>query len=465
VLRESLQLLQRYFLLLDAVWIALSWIIAYGVRFRTGWIPIYFGVPSFETYLAHLPLVLVVWVAALTYGGAYRTERWWNSARERKALVRSSVVAMVLLVSIVYLSTKVELSRVFYACFYCLALVGLLAIRRIFRSLFHRSREDRSGLRRVLIVGENAFVGPFCEKVEGHPETGLTIHGQLLPVDDQGESSTLVVLGGYPEIREIVDAEKIDIVVFALPLEHGSESKELLRSVEDLAVDIQVIPDVFPIMPLHPGVEDFEGIPLVQVRASPQQGMARLEKRVLDVVLSGFAMIVMAPAFLIIALLIRVTSPGPVFYRQPRLGMDGKEFLLVKFRTMTKDAEAESRPVWSAREDSRRTRLGALLRKVSLDELPQFWNVFKGEMSLVGPRPERPEFIEEFKKRIPAYILRQKVKSGMTGLAQVRGWRGATSLEKRVECDIQYIEGWSLGLDLKILWLTLWKGFLNKAEQ
>ena len=328
MLRESLQLLQRYFLLLDAVWIALSWIIAYWVRFQTGWIPIYFGVPSLETYLAHLPLVLVVWVAALTYGGTYRTERWWNSARERKALFRSSVVAMVLLVSIVYLSTKVELSRVFYACFYCLTLVGLLAIRRIFRSLFHRSREDRSGLRRVLIVGKNAFVAPFCEKVEGHPETGLTIHGQLLPEDAQGGASELVVLGGYPAIREVVRAERIDIVVFALPLEYGSVSKELLRRIEDLAVDIQVIPDVFPIMPLHPGVEDFEGIPFIQVRASPQQGMARLEKRVLDVVLSGLAMIVMAPAFLIIALLIKVTSPGPVFYRQPRLGMDGKEFLL-----------------------------------------------------------------------------------------------------------------------------------------
>ena len=465
MLRESLQLLRRFHLLLDAVWIALSWIIAYWIRFRTGWIPIYFGVPSSEAYLAHLPLVLVVWTAALTYGGAYRTDRWWNSARGRKALVRSSVVAMVLLVSIVYLSTKVELSRVFYACFFGLALVGLLAIRRILQSFFHRSRENGSGAKRVLIVGENAFVAPFCEKVERRPETRLTIRGQLLPEDHQGGPNKLEVLGGYPAIREVVRAEKIDIVVFTLPLEHGRESKELLRSIDDLAVDIQVIPDVFPIMPLHPGIEDFEGIPLIQVRASPQQGMARLEKRVLDLVISGLAMIVLAPAFLIIALLIKATSPGPVFYRQPRLGMDGLDFLLVKFRTMREDAEEASQPVWSAREDPRRTRLGAFLRKVSLDELPQFWNVLKGEMSLVGPRPERPEFIEEFQKRIPAYILRQKVKSGMTGLAQVKGWRGATSLEKRVECDIQYIEGWSLGLDLKILWLTLWKGFLNKAEQ
>jgi len=239
----------------------------------------------------------------------------------------------------------------------------------------------------------------------------------------------------------------------------------MLKGIDDLAVDILVIPDVFPIMPLHPGIEEFEGIPLVRVRASPQQGTARLEKRILDVVFSGIAMVLLAPVLLFVGLLIKTTSPGPVLYRQTRLGMDGREFSLVKFRTMRNDAEKANEPVWSVRGDPRRTRLGAFLRKYSLDELPQLWNVLKGEMSLVGPRPERPEFIREFQKEIPAYILRQKVKSGMTGLAQVRGWRGPTSLEKRVECDIQYIEGWSLGLDLKILWLTLWKGFVNKAEQ
>jgi exopolysaccharide biosynthesis polyprenyl glycosylphosphotransferase len=230
-------------------------------------------------------------------------------------------------------------------------------------------------------------------------------------------------------------------------------------------VDILVIPDVFPIMPLHPGIEEFEGIPLVRVRGSPQQGAARLEKRIVDLVLSGIAIVLLAPVFLAIALAIKLTSPGPVLYRQIRLGMDGREFSLVKFRTMRDDAEKKNEPVWSVRKDPRRTRLGVFLRKYSLDELPQLWNVLKGDMSLVGPRPERPEFIREFQKQIPAYILRQKVKSGLTGLAQVQGWRGSTSLEKRVECDIQYIEGWSLGLDLKILWLTLWKGFVNKAEQ
>jgi Undecaprenyl-phosphate glucose phosphotransferase len=465
MLRESLRLFQRFYRLVDAVWIALAWILAYWIRFSSGLIPVYFGVPPFETYVSHLPLVLLAWMAALSYGGVYRTDRWWNVAGEWRALARSSAVAMVLLVSIIYLSTKTEISRIFYVCFLSLAFAGLLTIRRVLRGLFRRTRSNGSGARRVLVVGDNAFVTPFCENVKRHPETGLLICGQLLAEDEPRRRGALQVLGDYSAIRDTLRKEGIHIVVFTLPLEHGGQLKEMLRDIDELAVDILVIPDEFPVMPLHPGIEEFGGVPLVRVRASPQQGTARLEKRIMDVIVSGTALVLLAPLFLVIGLLIKATSPGPVFYRQARLGMDGRAFLLVKFRTMRKDAERENEPVWSMRADPRRTRLGAFLRKYSMDELPQLWNVLKGEMSLVGPRPERPEFTREFQKAIPAYILRQKVKSGLTGLAQVRGWRGPTSLEKRVECDIQYIEGWSLGLDLKILWLTLWKGFVNRAEQ
>lgn len=465
MLRETFRLFQRCYRLIDAVWIALAWILAYWIRFKAGWIPVFFGVPPFEAYVSHLPLVLLIWMAALSYGGIYRTDRWWNVAGEWKALARGSAVAMVLLVSIIYLSTKMEFSRIFYACFLCLALLGLLMIRRTLRGIFRRSRVDASNSRRVLLVGQNAFAERFCENLRRHPETGMRVVGRLLAAQEGERQGAPRVFGDYSAIRETVRARGIHVVVFTLPLEHGGQLKGMLRDIDDLAVDILAIPDEFPILSLHPGVEEFGGIPLVRVRASPQQGVARLEKRIMDAVLSGIALIALAPVFSIIALLIKATSPGPVLYRQARLGMDGREFSLVKFRTMRSDAEREKGAVWSMRQDPRRTRLGAFLRRYSLDELPQLWNVLRGDMSLVGPRPERPEFTREFQKAIPAYILRQKVKSGLTGLAQVRGWRGPTSLEKRVECDIQYIERWSLGLDLQILWLTLWKGFVNRAEQ
>lgn len=465
MLRDSFRLFQRFYRLADALWIASAWILAYGIRFKTGWIPVYFGVPSFGAYVSQLPLVVLTWMAALSYGGIYRTERWWNVAGEWKALARSSVIAMLLLVSIIYLSTKMEVSRIFYVCFLALAFGGLVMIRRILRALFRRTRANGSGSRRVLLVGDNAFASPFCEKLERYPETGLSVRGQLLEKEEGEGPARVEVLGDYSAIREVVRREGIQIVVFTLPLEHGSQLKKMLVDIEDLPVDILVVPDELPILPLHPGIEDFGGLPLVRVRASPQQGAARLEKRALDVVVSGMALVLLAPLFLLIALLVKATSPGPVLYRQTRLGMDGREFSLIKFRTMRNNAEREREPVWSIRKDPRRTRLGTFLRRYSLDELPQLWNVLRGDMSLVGPRPERPEFTREFQKSIPAYILRQKVKSGLTGLAQVRGWRGPTSLEKRVECDIQYMEGWSMALDLKILWLTFWKGFVNKAEQ
>ncbi len=466
MLKESFRLLRRLQVFTDTLWIGFSWVAAYWLRFSTGWIPIYFGVPSLSSYLVHLPLVLVVWIAVLGYGGCYRTEEWWHTGRAGRALLRSSALAMALMVSIIYLSTKMEYSRIFYACFWALSLLGLIGSRQLLRAYFTRTQGKRADSRRVLLVGDNDFVASFLEKIRRHPETALVVRGLLLPEGRRGERrGGLVVQGDYGDLGRVVEEEGIDTVVFTLPVEDAWRLKDLLKAIEDSSLDILVIPDVFPIMPLRPAVEDFEGIPLIQVRAGPQCGWAGIEKRVLDLLLSGTALVLLSPLFLTIAVLIKATSKGPVFYRQPRLGMDGREFSIIKFRTMRRDAEKGNQPVWSMRRDPRRTALGAFLRKFSLDELPQLWNVLKGEMSLVGPRPERPEFIREFRRQIPAYLLRQKVKSGLTGLAQVRGWRGATSLEKRVECDIQYIEGWSLGLDMKILWLTLWKGFVNRAEQ
>ena len=312
MLRESFRLFQRFYRLVDAVWIGLAWILAYWIRFTTGWIPVYFGVPSFKAYASQLPLVLLVWMAALSYGGVYRTDRWWKVEGEWKVLVRSSAVAMVLLVSIVYLSTKMEVSRIFYVSFLCLAFIGLVSIRRVFRGLLHWTRTSVSGSKHVLLVGNNAFAASFCENVERHPETGLIIRGQLLGEDEQGRDGKFEVFGDYSALRRTVQAEGIHIVVFTLPMEYGWQLKEMLREIDDFAVDILVVPDVLSIMPLHPGIEEFEGVPLVRVRASPQQGTARLEKRIVDLAFSGSAMVLLAPVFLIIGLLIKVTSPGPV---------------------------------------------------------------------------------------------------------------------------------------------------------
>jgi Undecaprenyl-phosphate glucose phosphotransferase len=228
-------------------------------------------------------------------------------------------------------------------------------------------------------------------------------------------------------------------------------------------IDVKVVPDVLQFIALRARLEDLDGIPIINVNDVPLQGLNAWVKRTIDVVLSAAALVVLALPMALIAALVRWTSPGPVFYRQERMGLDGQPFSVYKFRSMHIDAEETTGPIWSPQNDPRITRLGNLLRKFDLDELPQFWNVLKGEMSIVGPRPERPFFVEQFKHRIPQYMLRHKVKAGITGWAQVNGWRGNTSLEKRIEYDLYYIENWSVSLDLKIMWLTVVRGFFQRS--
>jgi exopolysaccharide biosynthesis polyprenyl glycosylphosphotransferase len=223
-----------------------------------------------------------------------------------------------------------------------------------------------------------------------------------------------------------------------------------------------VVPDLLQFIALRARLEDLDGIPVINLNDVPLQGVNAIVKRALDVAISAAALALMALPALAIAWLIKRDSPGPVFYTQERMGLDGKQFTVYKFRTMPVDAESETGPIWADEDDPRATRMGRWLRRHDLDEWPQFWNVLKGEMSIVGPRPERPFFVEQFKQRIPQYMLRHKVKAGITGWAQVNGWRGNTSIEKRIEHDLYYIERWSVGFDLKILALTLWLGFRNR---
>jgi len=270
------------------------------------------------------------------------------------------------------------------------------------------------------------------------------------------------VLGGLEEAREVVEREGVVEVYAALPAGRREALERLLEALADSSVDLRVVPDLVERMRLNAGIEELDGLPVILLSQTPLLGWNRVAKRATDILLGGAALLLLSPLLGLIALLVRLTSPGPVLYTQERMGLDGVRFRMYKFRSMRADAERETGAVWAKPGDERRTLLGALLRQTSLDELPQLFNVLKGEMSLVGPRPERPVFVEEFRRKVPGYMLRHKMKSGMTGWAQVNGWRGDTSIEKRIECDLYYIENWSLGLDLKIMWLTLWKGFVSR---
>jgi Undecaprenyl-phosphate glucose phosphotransferase len=254
----------------------------------------------------------------------------------------------------------------------------------------------------------------------------------------------------------------VNEVIIAMPPSQSHELDELLHALKDETVDVRVVPDVHRFVTIGCEIEVFDGFPILRLNDSPVVGWGAIVKRISDIVVSSTALVFLSPILLLIAAGVRLTSRGRVLYAQERMGLDGQGFRMLKFRTMREDAEVESGAVWARKGDNRCTPLGAFLRKTSLDELPQLLNVLRGDMSLVGPRPERPMFVDKFRYEIPHYMLRHKVRTGITGWAQVNGWRGNTSLNRRIECDLFYIKNWSIGLDLKILVMTLWRGFIHK---
>src|SRR6185436_15640658 len=272
----------------------------------------------------------------------------------------------------------------------------------------------------------------------------------------------LPLLGTIDDAAEISQREGIDHLYVALPPEQHLRMIQLIESTSRDLVDVKVVPDLLQVIALRARLEDLDGVPVINVNDVPLRGFNSVLKRSIDFAISAVGLIVLAIPLGVIALLVRITSRGPAFYRQERMGLDGHSFTILKFRSMQDDAEMDTGPIWARQDDPRVTALGRFLRRSNLDELPQLWNVLRGDMSIVGPRPERPHFVEMFKHRIPQYMLRHKVKAGLTGWAQVNGWRGNTPLEKRIEYDLYYIENWSVRLDLKIMWLTVIKGFFHK---
>jgi Undecaprenyl-phosphate glucose phosphotransferase len=265
------------------------------------------------------------------------------------------------------------------------------------------------------------------------------------------------------ELGDIAQRERVDHLYVALPLEEHAKLLDLMEIASREVIDVKVVPDLLQFIALRARLEDLDGLPIINVNDVPLQGFNAIIKRVIDIALSAATLIVLSLPLGVIAALVKLTSRGPVFYRQARMGLDGKAFTVYKYRSMYEGAEDVSGPVWARQDDPRATPIGRWLRRLDLDELPQFWNVLKGDMSIVGPRPERPFFVEQFKHRIPQYMLRHKVKAGITGWAQVNGWRGNTSLEKRIEYDLYYIENWSVTLDLKIMWLTIVRGLFQRG--
>ena len=464
MLKKHSKFFESLLLIIDWFVLSISWILSFYLRMYSGIIPVYAKIPPFKIYLTLLILIIPLWGVVFKLFGLYRPRRVSTRLSEIVDISKASTFAILILISTTFLFRQYEFSRLTFFYFWFINIVFLSLARIVFREFLRFLRQKGYNQRYALIVGDEKMGQDLVTKLRKHPELGIQIAGFL--TSDQNSVGTEIhgikVVGKYSDVRELITNRGIDIIFVALPFHAHNQLKEVLEWIGDETVSIMVLPDLFEFVTLRGSVSEFEGMPLISLRDTPLYGWNIIVKRVLDIVFSSLVIIFTSPVMLIIAILIKLTSGGPLLLKQERMGLDGKTFNMLKFRTMFANAEQETGPVWAKKDDPRRTKIGKLLRKTSMDELPQFFNVLKGDMSIVGPRPERPVFIENFRNTIPKYMLRHKMKAGITGWAQVSGWRGNTSLEKRIEYDLYYIENWSLNFDLKIIWLTLWNGLINK---
>jgi exopolysaccharide biosynthesis polyprenyl glycosylphosphotransferase len=455
VLRGRHEIFRSLLLLGDLLLVAASWLGAYALRFHAG-IPAPLGIPPVEPYLSVLVVLLPGWAWVFRSRGLYSPRRVDSPISELASVAAAGTTVVVLLVVAGFFVRSYFFSRGVVLLFWGLSVGSVAVFRLLAREILFALHRRGRHLSSALVVGGGRLAEQVIDRIHERPQLGLRVVGVL--TEARGPRVRGVpVLGRYEQVKPVLHLCGAHQVIVALPREDADHLEPLLDQLEDELVDIRLVPDVLHVATLNSSVEDFDGLPVINLRESPLVGWAAIQKRSFDVAVSAALLTVAAPVMGAIALAIRLSSGAPVLYRQERMGLDGHVFRMLKFRTMVHDAERDTGPVWARRDDPRETRIGSFLRRTSLDELPQLWNVLTGDMSLVGPRPERPVFIEQFRREVPGYMLRHKVKAGLTGWAQVHRWRGDTSLHERIEHDLYYIRNWSLGLDIRILLMTLWR--------
>ena len=451
-----------------------AFFLAWYLRFESGLVPVPKGVPDIGRYLGLLPIILIIWPLVFYFHGLYQSRRDRSRVDEALTLMLAVFFGTFLISALQawYRPTLTEdttelftYSRAFIGIFVVLNLILAVGARVVTRYRLQQRRLAGHNLQRILVVGAGNLGKEITATLQAHRELGFEVVGFL--DDDPGKAGRsffgVPVLGRTRQVELVLEEQRIDQVYIALPLEAHRKMMRIMESVTRHCVEVKLVPDVLQYATINASLEDLDGMPVINLSQVPLQGWSSMAKRAMDVAIALAALAVLLPIFPILAFLIWYEDRGPLFYAQERMGLDGKSFMILKFRSMRVDAESSTGPVWAIKGDDRRTHIGSFMRQWSIDELPQLWNVLRGEMSIIGPRPERPTFVHEFKHKIPDYMLRHKVKAGITGWAQVHGWRGNTSIRKRIQYDLYYIQNWSLTLDLKILWMTFRSGLWHNA--
>lgn len=407
-------------------------------------------------------LILPVWSLSFTYFQLYRSQRTGSYFSDAFILIKGILLGAVLLAATKTFYERLPLGKEFLLSFIVLNFLGLASFRLCMRLLLRRLRRRGINTKTLIVIGIGPLLDQIVEKIEAHPFYGYKISG-VLGSKPKSFNSSSAYLGKIEEFDAMIEKAPPDEVIIALPFENTDKVREIVHSCENKGIHARIAPEIFKTVKPQAQVYNLDGIPLINARVYPTERIDYVFlKRAFDLVFSSSILFILAPLLLLIALGIKLSSRGPIVFKQERIGLNGKKFWMYKFRTMETASSAVSDTRWTGPQDQRVTPLGKFLRRTSVDELPQLLNVFKGDMSMVGPRPERPYFVEIFKREIPDYMLRHYMKCGITGWAQVNGWRGDTSIRKRIEYDLYYMQHWALWFDIKILLLTLARGFYHR---
>lgn len=464
MIRDNQKVLNRIHILLDALVVTSAYMLAWYIKFEVFVQEAGVGVLSQETYFNALYFLTPLYIVLFYLSGLYESKRYSSSIREIFNILKANILGIGLFVAALYIFKIEDISRSMMGLFFGLCTGFEIFVRQILRWFLRSIRKKGYNIKHVLLVGYSRAAEKYINRILENPQWGYVVCGIL---DDHIPAGTMYrgvkVLGRIDNLEVILPEHKLDEVGISLALTDYGRLEELVSICEKFGVHTKFIPDYNSVIPSKPYIEDLTGLAVINIRHVPLTNVFNVViKRFVDIVGSLICIVVFSPVMLVIAILVKCSDGGKVFFTQERVGLHNKKFNMYKFRSMREQTDEEEKKGWSHKNDPRITKIGAFIRKTSLDELPQLFNVFAGDMSLVGPRPERPQFVEKFREEIPRYMIKHQVRPGMTGWAQINGYRGNTSIRKRIEFDLYYIENWTFLFDVKILFLTIFKGFINK---
>lgn len=465
MIKDNQKLFNRLHLIMDVLIVIISYAVAWFLHFEifNDFGP-EVGILPMESYMRALIVIVPAYILLYYYCNVYKPQRTSGYGREIYSIFCANTIGLVAIIVLLYIVKLNDYSRKMFFIFYVLN-IGLTSLSRlIVRKTLRTLRAKGRNLKHILLAGYSRAGEEYINRILGNPEWGYVVCGIL---DDFVPAGTLYrgikVLGRIDNLHEILPENELDEIAITLSLKDYDRLEEIVSICEKFGVHTKFIPDYNSMIPSRPYTEDLMGLPVINIRYVPLSNtLNSMAKRLVDIMGSLAGIVITSPIMLIAAIAIKVSSPGPVIFKQERVGLHSKSFYMYKFRSMEQQKPSEEQKAWTVKNDPRVTGIGRILRKTSLDELPQLFNILRGDMSLVGPRPERPHFVEKFKEEIPRYMVKHQVRPGLTGWAQVNGYRGDTSIRKRIEYDLYYIENWSMLLDIKIIFRTFFTGFINK---